>query len=86
MPSTSRSLLDSDLFRIIGRMTGHSFINGGPSLTGLSPAMFGIITGQMNETVIIEPEDCPDTVVIEIVHLVCTTLNQPLTNVLCKLK
>ncbi|XP_016420443.1 uncharacterized protein LOC107749785 [Sinocyclocheilus rhinocerous] len=69
VPSTSRILLDSDLFRIVGRMIGHSFINGGPSLTGLSPAMFGIITGQMNETVIIELEDCPDTDVIEIVHL-----------------
>lgn len=61
-------------------------MNGGSSLTGLSPAMFGIILGQMNDTVITELEDCPDTDVIEIVHLVCTTLNLPLTNVLCKLK
>ncbi|XP_056100721.1 uncharacterized protein LOC130079463 [Rhinichthys klamathensis goyatoka] len=69
VPSTSRTLLDSDLFRIVGRMIGHSFLNGGPLLTGLSPAMFGMITGQMNETIIIELEDCPDTDVIDIVHL-----------------
>ncbi|XP_048854380.1 uncharacterized protein LOC125722238 [Brienomyrus brachyistius] len=36
VPSTSRTLLDGDLFRVVGRVIGHSFINGGPMLTGLS--------------------------------------------------
>lgn len=70
MPSTSRLLLDSDLFRVIGRMIGHSFLHGGPLLTGLSRSLFNLLLGQKDEPAVLELEDCPDTDVTEIVSLV----------------
>ena len=73
VPSTSRILLDSDLFRAIGRMIGHSFIHGGPLLTGLSRSMFRLMTGEKDELVIVELDDCPDTDIVEIVSLVSAT-------------
>ncbi|KAL6459656.1 hypothetical protein MHYP_G00314150 [Metynnis hypsauchen] len=73
VPSTSRILLDSDLFRAIGRMIGHSFMHGGPLFTGLSRSMFRLMTGENNEPMIMELDDCPDTDIVEIVSLVSVT-------------
>ncbi|XP_039523838.1 uncharacterized protein LOC120476763 [Pimephales promelas] len=69
VPSTSRLLLDSDLFRVIGRMIGHSFLHGGPLLTGLSRSLFNLLIGQKDEIAVVELEDCPDTDVTDIVLL-----------------
>ncbi|KAJ8250871.1 hypothetical protein GJAV_G00214170 [Gymnothorax javanicus] len=43
-----------------GRMIGHCFLHGGPTLTGLSPAIIQILCGGTAETAIIEINDCPD--------------------------
>ncbi|KTF93731.1 hypothetical protein cypCar_00032262 [Cyprinus carpio] len=69
VPSTSRPLLDGDLFRVVGRMIGHSFINGGPLYSGLSAAFFPLLSGSKDDTPILELKDCPDTDVIEVVSL-----------------
>lgn len=69
VPSTYRLLLDSDLFRVIGRMIGHSFLHGGPFLTGLSQSLFNLLIGQKDEVAVVELEDCPDTDVTDIVSL-----------------
>uniref|UniRef100_A0A3P9HTJ3 HECT domain-containing protein n=1 Tax=Oryzias latipes TaxID=8090 RepID=A0A3P9HTJ3_ORYLA len=44
-PSTSKVLLQSDLFKMAGRMIGHSFLHGGPPLTGISPAILHVLLG-----------------------------------------
>ncbi len=71
VPSTSRALLDGDLFRVVGRMIGHKFINEGPLYSGLSQAFFPLLSGSKDETPVLELKDCPDTDVIEVVSLVC---------------
>ncbi|KAF3842704.1 hypothetical protein F7725_001553 [Dissostichus mawsoni] len=38
VPSASHFLVESDMFIMAGRMVGHSFVHGGPCLSGLSPA------------------------------------------------
>ncbi len=70
VPSTSRALLDGDLFTVGGRMIGHTFINEGPLYSGLSPAFFPLLSGSKDETPVLELKDCPDTDVIEVVSLV----------------
>ncbi|XP_057213283.1 uncharacterized protein LOC130568441 isoform X2 [Triplophysa rosa] len=74
VPSTSRALLDGDLFRVVGRMIGHTFINEGPLYSGLSPAFFPLLSGSKDDTPLFELKDCPDTDVIEVVSL--NELNQ----------
>ncbi len=74
VPSTSRELLDGDLFRVVGRMNGHTFINEGPLYSGLSPAFFPLLSGSKDDTPVLELKDCPDTDVIEVVSLVCIYL------------
>ncbi|RVE61339.1 hypothetical protein OJAV_G00169860 [Oryzias javanicus] len=69
VPSTSRALLDGDLFRVVGRAIGHSFIHGGPCFTGLSPSMMELIMGRNDECAVMDLSDCPDTDVIEVVSL-----------------
>ncbi|XP_065109922.1 uncharacterized protein [Paramisgurnus dabryanus] len=69
VPSTSRALLDGDLFRVVGRMIGHSFINGGPLYSGISPVFFPLLSNKKDETPILELKDCPDTDVMEVVSL-----------------
>ncbi|XP_028451196.1 uncharacterized protein LOC114566707 [Perca flavescens] len=49
-------------------MLGHSFLNGGPRLTGLSPAVLDIIAGK-EDTNQLAPQDSPDIDVREIVTL-----------------
>ncbi|KAF3837690.1 hypothetical protein F7725_009458, partial [Dissostichus mawsoni] len=43
IPSTSQVLVQSDLFKMAGRMIGHSFLHGGPPLTGISPAVLHVL-------------------------------------------
>ncbi len=73
VPSTSRALLDGDLFRVAGRAIGHSFIKGGPLLTGLSPSMQQLLVGSNEESAVFEVADCPDTDVVDVVSLVSFT-------------
>ena len=61
IPSRSRDLLDSDLFVVAGRLIGHSFIHGGPSFGGLSPAILYVLLGGSPEEAPIEIEDVADT-------------------------
>ncbi|XP_041823362.1 uncharacterized protein LOC121629366 isoform X2 [Melanotaenia boesemani] len=59
-PSTSQTLLESDMFLVAGRMMGHSFIHGGPCVSGMSPAIIHVLFGGSPETATIQIEDCPD--------------------------
>ncbi|XP_047246070.1 uncharacterized protein LOC124883157 isoform X2 [Girardinichthys multiradiatus] len=68
VPSTSKALIDGDLFRVAGRAIGHSFIHGGLRLTGLSPAMLQLIVGSNQEFAALELADCPDTDVLDMLH------------------
>uniref|UniRef100_A0AAV2LL14 Uncharacterized protein n=1 Tax=Knipowitschia caucasica TaxID=637954 RepID=A0AAV2LL14_KNICA len=43
-----------------GRMMGHSFLHGGPCLSGLSPAIVHVLLGGTPETSTVTLEDCPD--------------------------
>lgn len=78
MPSSSQVLLDSDIFRVIGRMIGHSFIHGGPLLTGLSPSMFSPLLGN-DEPATIDLKDCPDQDITDIVSLVTLIVLEVIT-------
>ncbi|RXM97682.1 hypothetical protein EOD39_14125 [Acipenser ruthenus] len=48
------------LLKMAGRMIGHSFLHGGPCLSGISPAIVHVLFGGTPETVTIQLEDCPD--------------------------
>lgn len=53
--------MDSDLFMMAGRMTGHCFLHGRPPLSGLSPAVVHAISGGSSETANnLQISDCPD--------------------------
>ncbi len=60
VPSTSQILVESDMFMMAGRMVGHSFIHGGPCLSGISPAVIHVLLGRPPETATIQLQDCPD--------------------------
>ncbi|XP_014187163.2 uncharacterized protein LOC102296913, partial [Haplochromis burtoni] len=60
IPSASHFLVESDMFLMAGRMVGHSFLHGGPCLSGLSPAVVHVLLGGSPETATVTPEDCPD--------------------------
>ncbi|KAJ8270424.1 hypothetical protein GJAV_G00114420 [Gymnothorax javanicus] len=70
VPSTARVLVDGDLFRVAGRIIGHSFLHGGPQFTGMSPAIIQQIVGNKDSFPVLELADCPDTDVIDVVSLV----------------
>ena len=70
VPSASHFLVESDLFMVAGRMLGHSFLHGGPSLSGLSPAVVHVLLGGSPETATLTLEDCPDLDIREIIRLV----------------
>lgn len=69
-PSTSRLLTESDFFVVAGRMIGHSFLNGGPRLVGLSPAIMHVLLGGDPETATVTESDCADQDVREVVAMV----------------
>ncbi|XP_042610400.1 G2/M phase-specific E3 ubiquitin-protein ligase-like [Cyprinus carpio] len=48
------------MFLMAGRMVGHSFIHGGPCLSGISPAVIHVLLGRPAETATIQLQDCPD--------------------------
>ncbi|MGH0154001.1 UNVERIFIED_CONTAM: hypothetical protein FKN15_028249 [Acipenser sinensis] len=60
VPSTSQFLLESDIFLMAGRMIGHSFLHGGPCLSGISPAIIHVLFGGTPKTATIQLEDFPD--------------------------
>ncbi|XP_062844575.1 uncharacterized protein LOC134303178 isoform X2 [Trichomycterus rosablanca] len=70
VPSASHFLVDSDLFIVAGRMLGHSFLHGGPCLSGLSPAVVHVLLGGSPETATVTLEDCPDLEIRETIRLV----------------
>ncbi|XP_023818441.1 G2/M phase-specific E3 ubiquitin-protein ligase-like [Oryzias latipes] len=72
-PSTSKVLLQSDLFKMAGRMIGHSFLHGGPPLTGISPAILHVLLGGSQETAPIVLEDVADIDIRETIELLTTT-------------
>lgn len=69
-PSVSDGLLDNDMFAVAGRMIGHTFLHGGPSFTGLSPAIVHILFGGSLETTPLTLQDCPDLDIRDTVKMV----------------
>ncbi|XP_026101665.1 uncharacterized protein LOC113073000 isoform X1 [Carassius auratus] len=76
VPSTSTFLLEGDIFHVAGRIIGHSFLNGGPKLTGLSQAILDLISGK-EDTNQLATQDSPDIDVREVVTLL--TSKDPLS-------
>ncbi|KAL7380716.1 hypothetical protein ABVT39_022730 [Epinephelus coioides] len=70
VPSSSAFIVDSDLFLMAGCMIGHCFLNGGPALTGLSPAIVHVLCGGTPETALMKINDCPDLDLREKITLV----------------
>ncbi|XP_043086057.1 uncharacterized protein LOC122332742 isoform X3 [Puntigrus tetrazona] len=62
VPSASAVLRDSDLFQMAGRMIGHSFLHGGPCLSGLSLSVVILLTGGNPDSAVsaLTLQDCPD--------------------------
>lgn len=82
-PSTFHLLLESDMFIVAGRMMGHSFLHGGPSLCGLSPAIVHALCGGSAEGATISQQDRAELDIQQTIKLVslCST------NIVCiKLK
>uniref|UniRef100_A0A0F8BL25 G2/M phase-specific E3 ubiquitin-protein ligase n=1 Tax=Larimichthys crocea TaxID=215358 RepID=A0A0F8BL25_LARCR len=65
------AILESDLFAMAGRMVGHSSIHGGPSLSGLSPAVLDALTRGTKDIVTSKLclEDCPEIEVRDTISL-----------------
>ena len=61
IPSLATALVDSDLFIMAGRIIGHSAVQGGPTLSGLSPAVIDALIGnkEMARSKL-SLEDCPE--------------------------
>ncbi|KAI7809630.1 hypothetical protein IRJ41_013314 [Triplophysa rosa] len=62
VPSASAVLRDSNLFQMAGRMIGHSFLHGGPCLSGLSvPVVILLTAGTIDSAALaLTLQDCPD--------------------------
>ncbi|XP_073805177.1 uncharacterized protein [Danio rerio] len=69
IPSTSQVLLQSDLFVMAGRIIGHSFLHGGPSLAGVSPAITHVLLGGSPQTATITIEDVADIDIRETIEM-----------------
>ncbi|XP_062402497.1 uncharacterized protein LOC134093461 [Sardina pilchardus] len=61
--------MNGDLFRVAGRIIGHSFLNEGPLLHGLGQCLFPLLVKNKEEDAIVEIKDCPDTDITDIVCL-----------------
>lgn len=70
IPSTSQVLLQSDLFVMAGRIIGHSFLHGGPSLAGVSSAIIHVLLGGSPQTAAITIEDVVDIDIRETIQMV----------------
>ncbi|XP_039648983.1 uncharacterized protein LOC120554262 [Perca fluviatilis] len=79
IPSTSQVLVQSDLFKMAGRMIGHSFLHGGPPLTGVSPAILHVLLGGSRETATIMLEDVADIDIRETIELLERKTSSELT-------
>ncbi|XP_031175655.1 G2/M phase-specific E3 ubiquitin-protein ligase-like isoform X3 [Sander lucioperca] len=79
IPSTSQVLVQSDLFKMAGRMIGHSFLHGGPPLTGVSPAILHVLLGGPRETATIVLEDVADIDIRETIQLLERKTSSELT-------
>ena len=73
VPSLSAALLECDLFMMAGRMVGHSAIHGGPTLSGLSPAVIDAVTCRAKEIVVISRKKAADTGSL-LTHFICLAL------------
>lgn len=80
VPAASEVLIESDLFRVAGRMLAHSFLHDGPHVTGLSPAVVHVLFNGDPETATVVTEDCPDLHIRSIIKLVCIIKNFALQN------
>lgn len=76
VPSTSQMLADSDLFVVAGRMIGHSFLNDGPRLHGLSKAIIHMLVHADRDTVTVQLDDVPDLDIPSTICMVNTNLLQ----------
>ncbi|KAF6715369.1 hypothetical protein FQA47_015601, partial [Oryzias melastigma] len=54
---------------VVGRIIGHSFLNRGPLLWGLSNCLLPLICGDKLATPVFEMKDCPDSDITDIVFL-----------------
>lgn len=77
VPSTSQILADSD-FVVAGRMIGHSFLNDGPRLHGLSKAIIHMLVHADRDTVTVQLDDVPDLDIRSTICMVNTNLLQAL--------
>ncbi|XP_041916410.1 uncharacterized protein LOC121680889 isoform X3 [Alosa sapidissima] len=71
VPNLCAALLECDLFAMAGRVVGHSAIHGGPSLSGLSPAVVDALSHGTKELVTskLSLEDCPEIDVRDTISL-----------------
>ncbi|CAL8361350.1 unnamed protein product [Arctogadus glacialis] len=72
VPSTSLPLLQGDLFRVAGRIIGHSFLNRGQLLSGMGQCLFPLLASKDMggiDAAVLQLEDCPDLDIVEIVSL-----------------
>ncbi|KAM6997496.1 G2/M phase-specific E3 ubiquitin-protein ligase-like isoform 6-T6 [Tautogolabrus adspersus] len=69
VPAASEVLIESNLFRVAGRMIGHSFLHDGPHVTGLSPAVIHVLFNGDPEMATIVVEDCPDLHIRSIIQM-----------------
>ena len=71
VPAASEALIESNLFRVAGRMLAHTFLHDGPYVTGLSPAVIHVLFNGDPEMATVVTEDCPDLHIRSIIKLVC---------------
>lgn len=71
VPAASEVLIESNLFRVAGRMLAHTFLHDGPHVTGLSPAVIHVLFNGDPEMATVVTEDCPDLHIRSIIKLVC---------------
>ncbi|XP_030227057.1 uncharacterized protein LOC115554440 [Gadus morhua] len=69
VPAASEALIESNLFRVAGRMLAHSFLHDGPHVTGLSPAVIHVLFNGDPEMATVVTEDCPDLHIRSIIKL-----------------
>lgn len=75
VPAASEVLIESDLFRVAGRMLAHSFLHDGPQISGISPAIVHVLLNGEPETATVVVEDCPDLHFRAIIELVWNIKN-----------
>ncbi|XP_062399430.1 uncharacterized protein LOC134089117 isoform X2 [Sardina pilchardus] len=66
VPSTARSLLDNDLFKVAGRIIGHCFIHSGPKF---APAILHALVGNPLETATVTLQDCADVDIRTVIEM-----------------